>query len=123
MSVEELIASANAGDPEAQFQLANVLLNEGGDPDQILKLFNSAAKQDHALAITNLGIFYYFGDFVEQSYDMAAPLFLRSAKLGDPSAQYYLGLSLLNGTGVKKNEKKGFSILEKAKKLECLMPN
>ena len=78
MSVEELIASANAGDPEAQFQLANVLLNEGGDPDQILKLFNAAAKQDHALAITNLGIFYYFGDFVEQSYDMAAPLFLRS---------------------------------------------
>ncbi len=39
---------------------------------------------------------------------------MRSAELDDPSAQYYLGLSLLNGTGVKKNEITAFKVFKKA---------
>lgn len=121
MSVEETIKNAERGDPEAQFQLADLLRREGGDPEKIIHLLSAAAEQDHVFATTNLGIFYYFGDFVEKSYDKAASLFLKSAKLGDPSAQYYLGLSLLNGTGVKKNEKTGLRVLKMAS--EAGMPH
>ena len=35
MSVQETIKNAEKGDPEAQFQLADLLRREGGDPEKI----------------------------------------------------------------------------------------
>ncbi len=75
MTVEELIKNAENGDPEAQFELANLLVREGGDPETIVQLFSEAAEQGHFRAMTNLGIIYYFGDFGEQSYERAASFF------------------------------------------------
>ena len=74
-------------DPEAH-STVNVLLNRG-DPDQILKLFNAAAKQDHALAITALAFSTTLGILLNNPMTWRRLIF-GSAKLGDPSAQYYL---------------------------------
>ena len=60
MTEEELIKKAENGDPEAQFELANLLVREGGDPETIVQLFSEAAEQGHFRAMTHLGIIYYY---------------------------------------------------------------
>lgn len=111
VSLEELIENAEQGDAQAQFELANFLIQNEGMPEKITELLTLSAQQDYLPAVTNLGINYYFGDYGEQSYELSAALFSKSAKLGDASAQYYLGLSYLNGTGVPKNEQNGVKLL------------
>jgi TPR repeat protein len=106
----EVLQAAENNDPEAQFQLATSAMN-AGEKEKFLKWINLAVQNGHPFAITNLGICYYFGDFVEQSYDKAFELFVKSSELGDPNANYYLGLSYLNGLGLSIDTTKGFYLL------------
>jgi uncharacterized protein len=105
-----LISAAENGDTDAQYQLATHYHSQGNYRDCMywLKL---ACKSKHVFATTNLAICYYFGDGVDQCYEKAAPLFEQATKQGDANAKYYLGLSYLNGNGLKRDPLKGFGLL------------
>ncbi len=109
-NIERLKAQAESGDPEAQFQMSAYYFSQG-DVASAIHWLKSASEKHHVSAMTNLGIAYYFGDGVAQSYQNALPLFQMASQHGDLSAKYYLGLSYLGGKGIAKNVKKGFNIL------------
>jgi TPR repeat protein len=66
------LASA-AGIAEAQFQIAQLMLENSGSAQRAIALLTAAAAQQHAGANLRLGTFYQLGTFVEKN----APLALR----------------------------------------------
>lgn len=108
--IKILTTKAEAGDAESQFQLATYYRSKS-DLQASVHWLKAACKQTHVFAMTNLAICYYFGDAVEQSFDKAFQLFEEASELGDINASYYLGMSYLNGNGVKKDIVKGFLTL------------
>ncbi len=84
--------AAEAGSPEAQFELAKLL--EAGigvepDRDRALELFRAAADQDFADAINDLGFFYYQGSLgLPRDPQRALALFERAADLRHPQAMF-----------------------------------
>ncbi|NJN50745.1 MAG: hypothetical protein HC809_02140 [Gammaproteobacteria bacterium] len=76
--------AAHAGIAEAQFQLAEMLLEAGDDDvDQALQWLMRAAQQGHAGANLVLGGFYQVGRHVAQSHPTAATYYAAAAKAGD----------------------------------------
>ena len=57
------------------------------------------AEEGHAKAQYQIGIMYYNGEGVPQSYDEAAKWYERAAKGGDGDAQFNLGLMYAQGIG------------------------
>ena len=115
---------ALAGDAEAQFRYGIALIeSDNNDRDEIIHWLTKAADQNYFRAQTNLGIIYYFGDLGEQSYEKSYQFFKEAADNGDPSAMYYLGISLQSGHGIQTDPEKGLEYLLIAVKLGCLMLN
>jgi hypothetical protein len=87
-----LTRAAEAGSPEAQFELAK--LYEGGigvdaDPARALQLYQQAADQDFADAINDLGFMHYQGGLgLSPDPEMALKLFERAANLRHPQALF-----------------------------------
>ncbi|EQD44701.1 Sel1 domain protein repeat-containing protein, partial [mine drainage metagenome] len=65
--------------------------------------FWHAAHRGNSVAQSNLGIMYYKGHGVQQSYAEALKWFRLSARRGDAAAQSNLGIMYANGQGVPKN--------------------
>jgi uncharacterized protein len=84
--------AAEAGSPEAQFELAKLLeAGMGVEPDRerALALFRAAAEQDFADAINDLGFFYYQGNLgLPRDPQRALALFERAADLRHPQAMF-----------------------------------
>ena len=59
--------------------------------------FKRAADMDYAPAIKALADSYYSGDGIEKDQHQALMLYIRSAELGDGSAQFNAGVILLRG--------------------------
>ena len=115
MFFETLMKQARDRDPEAQFQIASALISSPDpDSDAILKWMTASANQGHVKAITNLAIIYYFGDLGEQSFEKSFLLFKKASSIGDPAADYYLGISLQKGHGTVVDTASGFQYLMKA---------
>ena len=118
-SVKQKVLKQKAlqGDAEAQFQLGThpIEINSEGR-DEIIYWLTKASEQDHYRAQTNLGMIYYFGDLGVQSYEKSFKLFKKASELGDVSAVYYMGLSLQQGQGVKRDLTAGFKHLLNASK-------
>jgi TPR repeat protein len=98
-----LIGKANAGDPEAQYQMGRLNFGDGGDKRQAAFWFGKAAEQGNDDAQFWLGTMYERGGVVEQ--DMAAALkwYQLSAKQGNPDAQVSLGQMYEAGNGVQQD--------------------
>ncbi len=64
---------------------------ERGDDAGAARLFESAATRGHAAAAFELGQAYSAGRGVPKALNLAAEWFDRSARLGDPSAQFPIG--------------------------------
>lgn len=98
-----LTAKANAGDPEAQYQMGRLNFGDGGDKRQAAVWFSKAAEQGNDDAQFWLGTMYERGGVVEQ--DMAAALkwYQLSAKQGNPDAQVSLGQMYEDGNGVQQD--------------------
>lgn len=83
---DEVIKSANEGDPVAQYNLA-VMYNKGVGVEQsdaeAFKWYGLAAEQGHAMAQYNLGMVYYFGKSVPQDYVAAYKWVMIAAQYGD----------------------------------------
>jgi hypothetical protein len=63
-------------------------------------LFVAGAARGEAEALCQLGVCYYFGDGVPQSYERAAALYQQAAAKGNADAQYNLGVQYDKGQGV-----------------------
>ncbi|MFD3190526.1 caspase family protein [Sedimentitalea sp. HM32M-2] len=91
-AVSFLERASAAGSPEAQFELAKIYERGTGvppDPARALELYQSAAGQDYADAINDLGFLYYQGGLgLTPDPLKALELFERAADLRHPQAQF-----------------------------------
>jgi len=67
-------------------------------------LYEQAAQQGDVYAMKHLGVMYFNGEGVGQSYEKAFKYYEQAADLGDAQAQYKLGRMYATGQGVLKNE-------------------
>ena len=79
-----------------------------------IKTLIQKANQGNAEAQNNLGVAYYNGEGVEQSYSKAVYWCQNSAEQGNADAQYNLGVAYYNGEGVDKSYSKTVYWLRKA---------
>lgn len=94
--------AAESGNPEAMFQLANVLVQRGENVDAV-RWFERASDIGHTKASNALGYMYNEGRGVPQNFVRASALYLRAMKGGDVDAMINRGLLILNGNGVNKD--------------------
>ena len=96
---DELLGAAQAGDSDAQYELARVYVEERDDVEQSLRWLNRAANQGHVGAMAELGVFYVGTD------DIQALRWLRpAAQQGNDVAQYNLGVMYERGSGVPQDD-------------------
>lgn len=91
-AVELLTRAAEAGSPEAQFELAKLYekgLGVDQDEARALELYRQAGDQDFADALNDLGFMYYQGGLgLPRDPDSALKLFERAADLRHPQAMF-----------------------------------
>ena len=101
-AVREWQSPATAGDPDAQFNLAQAYKLGRGVPRDLARaesLYASAAAKGHLQASDNYGLLL----FQRGERSRAMPYITAAAGRGDPRAQYILGLALFNGDGMAKD--------------------
>lgn len=85
-------------EPAKSFELACQHI-AAGKPEEAIPLLKKAADDGHAFSASNLGICFYFGDGVEQSYEDAFRYFQVALKKNDPTAFYYIARMYRFGEG------------------------
>lgn len=96
LAVREWTAPAEAGDPDAQFNLGQAYRLGRGVPRDLARaeaLFAKAAAQGHVQAADNYGLLMF--DRGERA--AAMPYVRAAAERGDPRAQYLMGIAHFNG--------------------------
>ena len=109
-AVREWSAPAQAGDPDAQFNLAQAYrLGRGVEADlaQAEALYRLAAAQGHVKAADNYGLLLFQNGRRED----AMPYVEAAAGRGDPRAQYLLGVAHFNGDLVEKDWVRAYALL------------
>ena len=71
--------------------------------EKAVEWYQKAAEQGLAEAQSTLGIQYYAGEGVCQSFEKAVEWFRKGAEQDDPESQILLGLCYAKGTGVRIN--------------------
>lgn len=101
----ELIVKAEAGDKEAQYQLATSYLENSiqSEKEKGVKWLQAAALQSHPIALLELGKMYQSGSLVEKDNVKAFESFTKAAELDNPDAQYQLSLMYQNGRGTTRD--------------------
>ncbi len=115
--VDALRVRADAGDTEAQFELALCYENGEGVPcdfAQALRWFQSAAAADHAESQYRVGLAFAYGIHVQQDYDQAVDWYRQSAEQGNANAQYALGMSYDYGIALPEDKLAAISWYRKA---------
>ena len=105
-AIHALIAAAESGDADAQYELGKHYYNGEGvtkNLDKAFKWVKLAADKDHTKAQFMLGYCYYKGNGVTQDYKEAVKWFKLAADKGDADAQDMLGYCYYKGNGVDKN--------------------
>ncbi|WP_294238845.1 SPOR domain-containing protein [uncultured Sphingomonas sp.] len=112
-AVEEWRGPAVAGDPDAQFNLAQAYKLGRGvplDPALAESWFRKAALQGHIPASDNYGLaLFQAGKKAE-----AAPWLEKSVARGEPRAQLVLGTMLFNGDGVARDSPRAYALMSLA---------
>ena len=80
----------------------------------LVNKLKEAAESGDVEAQFNLAMSYSFGDGVEQNFEKALSLFLKSANQGDARAQYYLGVMYSNGHGTSTDLDQAFKWFSKS---------
>ncbi|MBE6293239.1 MAG: tetratricopeptide repeat protein [Bacteroidales bacterium] len=91
-----------------------VVADNNGNYEEAVKWYLEAAEQGHAKAQYNLGVCYYNGDGVQQSYVKAAKWYRKAAEQGNMYAQYNLGVCYANGEGVEQSKSEAAKWYKKA---------
>jgi uncharacterized protein len=110
--------AARQGHLDAMFRLARIV-QEGSDglkksPETAFKLYEAAAKKDHAESQNWLGYCYQHGVGVTASPKDAVAWYRKAADAGLAVAQNNLGLMYLNGKGVERDFAAAFKLFERA---------
>jgi len=74
-----------------------------GNYKKAFELFQKVANDGDVTAQYNLGLMYYNGDGVRQSYIEAVKWYRKAANQGYVYAQYNLGVMYYNGQGVRQS--------------------
>lgn len=101
---------AQAGDPDAQYNLAQAYkFGRGVDTDltEAERLYGLAARQGHWRAADNYGLLLFHRGAKAE----ALPYLEQAALRGDARAQYLYGLSLFNGEMVEKDWVRGYALM------------
>lgn len=102
--------------PYAQLLMGRLYLNNSLEEDNVkgFKLVKKAAKQDHAIACSDLGDLFKYGIGCEQNYAIAKKWYKKADKLGDTRGTYSLGYMHYKGLGVNQNYKKAIKWFNKS---------
>ena len=114
---QDLLAKAEAGDAEAQFNLGIAYARGEGVSEDMFKAarwIKKAAEKNYAKACSQLGGMYYFGDGLLINKEEASKWWKKAADLGDTKAQFNIGLMLFKGDGIRPDEKKALEWFTKA---------
>ena len=114
---DELRANAEAGDPNAQYQLGLRYYNGEGlakDLTEAAKCFRKSAEQGLAAAEGYLGTCYFRGEGVSKDFEEAVKWSRKAAEQGDSRGQANLGIAYVNGLGVAKDEVEAVKWFRKA---------
>jgi len=108
--------------PEAEYELAMLLLNETWQLDENpVNLLNKAAEQNYVPAQLALAKMYQDGEKVQRNEANAFGWYLRAAKMADPEAYYQIGLSFVHGQLKQpKNRDLGVEYLKQAAELNYM---
>jgi uncharacterized protein len=104
---------ADAGDPDAQFNLAQAYKLGRGVPRDLTRaetLYASAAAKGHLQASDNYGLLL----FQRGERAKAMPYIRAAAERGDARAQYIFGLAMFNGDGVEKDWLRAYAYVSMA---------
>lgn len=104
--LDEIRASAEEGDAEAQYKLG--LMYDAGqvvtqNKAEAVKWYRLAAEQEYARAQNNLGTMYFYGTGVPQNSAEGAKWYRLAAEQGISEAQFNLGVMYDDGEGVPKD--------------------
>lgn len=117
------LQKAEAGDAQAQADLASGLMSLGGSLDQAgagddyaqsAYWAKKAAEQNNGDGIWTLALAYEHGRGVKQNKKKAVELYRRGAELGHAACQHSLGCYYMRGEVVPKDEKEGFRLILKS---------
>ena len=101
-------AKAKAGDPKAQFDLADRYMTGGRGVRQNvakgLEMYRKSAAQGYAEAQNMLGVFYLEGEDVRKDYARALQFFRKAADQGHCAAQEWIGEMYNEGKGVPQDK-------------------
>lgn len=109
-AVREWREPANAGDPDAQFNMAQAYrLGRGVEANskQAEILYAKAAAKGHIKAADNYGLLL----FQDGRREEAMPYVKAAADRGDPRAQYLIGIAHFNGDLVEKDWVRAYALL------------
>ena len=109
-AVSEWQAPAAAGDPDAQFNLAQAYRLGRGVPRDLARaegLYAEAAQKGHVQAADTYGLML----FQDGRRDAALPFVQGAARRGDPRAQYLLGIAHFNGDIVERDWTRAYALL------------
>ena len=112
-AIAEWRGSAAAGDPDAEFNLAQAYkLGKGVAPDlkQAEALYLAAARQGHLQAADNYGLLLFQTGRRAEAMAWLVP----SAERGEPRAQYVLGIAHFNGDFVPKDPVRAYALMTRA---------
>jgi hypothetical protein len=112
-AVREWQGPAAAGDPDAEFNLAQAYKLGRGVPRDLARaesLYAAAAAKGHLQASDNYGLLL----FQRGERERAMPYVRAAAGRGDARAQYILGLALFNGDGVPKDWVRAYALVSLA---------
>lgn len=108
-AVSFFVKAAQAGSPEAQFELAKLYekgLGVEQNATRALELYNQAADQDFPDAINDLGFLYYQGGLgLPRDKERALTLFERAADLRHPQAMFNFAALIDDGLIASKGPK------------------
>jgi len=120
---KDIVAKAEAGDPEAQYDLSIAYYDGAGVPKDLAKSFEwcrKAANQGLAVAQNNLGSMYQSGDGVTQSDSDAFVWYQKAAEQGFHEAWTSLGYLYDMGRGVAQDRTKAVELYKRGADLGSL---
>ena len=112
-SPSSLRARAQAGDPDAQWQLGMQYRQGSAETPKDLSVafswFMRSAKSGNRKGENAVGIAYLHGEGVPENDVEGFEWLYKSALMGYPSAQFNLGAAYLRGTGAQRNKSEAFN--------------
>ena len=114
---ERLRAKAEAGDADAQCEVARCYIEADGvgrDYAKARTWLGLAVAQKHSVAMANLGRMHYEGLGGDKDFAKAAELLGKAAEAGVADAMWRIGNMHLLGDGVPQDERKGARYIETA---------